>query len=47
MPSPNATDWTDRQLAMLRPKYPHWDLWVVHVYQPKHTVWCARPKGRR
>jgi hypothetical protein len=45
MPSPNATDWTDRQLAMLRPKYPHWDLWVVHVYQPKHTVWCARPTG--
>jgi hypothetical protein len=39
-----VTSWTDQQLAMLRPLYPEWDLWAVRCW-PKHTVWCARPKG--
>jgi len=38
-------DWTDQQLAILRPLYPKWDLWAVRVLIPKHTVWCGRPKG--
>jgi hypothetical protein len=38
-------DWADQQLAALRPRYPQWDLWVVHIYMPKHTAWCARPAG--
>lgn len=42
---PVTTDWTGQQLAILRPKYPHWDLWAVRVLIPKKTVWCARPKG--
>jgi len=46
MPSPDLTDWTDRQLAILRPKYPQWDLWAVRsIYPRPSTTWCARPKG--
>jgi len=37
--------WEDRQLDQLRPKYPGWDIWIVPILQPPHTVWCARPKG--
>ncbi len=36
--------WADQQLDLLRPRYPDWDVWVVHaVYGP--DTWCARPKG--
>ncbi len=36
--------WTDQQLALLRPRYPGWQIWVVHaVYGP--DTWCARPAG--
>jgi hypothetical protein len=38
-------DWADQQLAALRPRYPQWDICVVRIYTPKHTVWCARPAG--
>ncbi len=37
--------WDDQQLALLRPMYPHWEIWTVRVLIPKGTVWCARPKG--
>ena len=38
--------WDDRQLALLRPNYPDWDIWAVRSVYPKpHTTWCARPKG--
>ena len=45
MPSPHVTDWTGRQLAMLRPLYPGWDLWAVRYATMRQTAWCARPKG--
>lgn len=45
MPSPNVTDWTGQQLAILRPLYPHWDLWTVRLATVRQTVWCARPTG--
>ena len=35
----------DRQLALLRPNYPDWDIWTVRVLIPPHTIWCAGPKG--
>lgn len=41
----HVNDWADEQLAMLRPKYPRWDIWCVRTLKPKGTVWCARPKG--
>jgi hypothetical protein len=37
--------WADQQLAILRPQYPDWDLWIVRMLIPGGTVWCARPKG--
>ncbi len=37
--------WDDEQLAILRPKYPAWELWTVRILCPNHTVWCARPVG--
>ena len=38
--------WDDEQLARLRPMYEGlFDLWTVPVYQPRHTVWCARRVG--
>ena len=36
--------WDDNQLAILRPNYPGWDIWVVRVLYGPDT-WCARPKG--
>jgi hypothetical protein len=45
MPSRNVTDWTDQQLAILRPLYPKWDLWAVRYATMRQTAWCARPKG--
>jgi hypothetical protein len=40
-----ATDWAEQQLAILRPMYPHWDIWTVRLTTARQTVWCARPKG--
>ena len=37
--------WDDRQLAILRPQYPGWDLWAVRLATVKQTVWCGKPKG--
>jgi hypothetical protein len=45
MVPPRVTDWTDQQLAILRPLYPHWDLWAVRLATVRQTVWCARPAG--
>ena len=46
MPTPEVQSWDDRQLALLRPNYPDWDIWAVRSVYPKpHTTWCARPKG--
>jgi len=39
-----VTDWADDQLALLRPNYPAWQLWVVRRYIGG-TVWCAKPAG--
>ncbi len=36
--------WNDRQVELLRPNYPDWDIWVVTVLYGPDT-WCARPKG--
>ncbi len=36
--------WDDQQLAILRPNYPHWDLWYVPLFVGGVT-WCAKPKG--
>jgi hypothetical protein len=30
---------------MLRPQYPHWDIWTVRTVVPSGYVWCARPVG--
>jgi hypothetical protein len=45
MPAPRMTDWTEDQLAMLRPRYPEWDLWAVRHATIRQTTWCARPAG--
>lgn len=37
--------WEDRQLAVLRPAYPDWDIWYVRYATARRTAWCARPKG--
>jgi hypothetical protein len=40
------TTWEDEQLALLRPRYPGWDIWTVRsIYPRPSTTWCARPKG--
>jgi len=36
--------WEDKTLDLLRPKYPHWDIWFVICYIGP-TAWCAKPKG--
>ena len=38
-------DWTEQQLAILRPMYPRWDIWTVRITTARRTVWCARPVG--
>lgn len=38
------TTWDEEQLALIRPNYPEWDLWIVPCYIGP-TVWCARPVG--
>ena len=37
--------WADRQLDVLRPLYPGWDLWVVPLCGRRGWAWCARPAG--
>jgi len=37
--------WDDQQLAILRPKYPAWDIWVVRLGCRRGSIWCARPAG--
>ncbi len=39
-----VTTWDEEQLALIRPNYPEWDLWIVPCYMAP-TVWCAKPKG--
>ncbi len=39
---PAIIDWADQQLAVLRPKYPCWDIWTVHTLY-RGPIWCARP----
>jgi hypothetical protein len=36
--------WAEDQLALLRPMYPGWDLWIVRQFVGG-IVWCARPKS--
>ena len=44
--SRSMQSWTDQQLALLRSRYPDWDLWTVRSIYPKpSTTWCARPTG--
>jgi hypothetical protein len=38
-------DWAEQQLAILRPKYPAWDIWVVRLGCGRGSIWCARPAG--
>ena len=45
MSSPHVTDWTSQQLAILRPRYPDWDLWAVRHPTQRQTTWCAKPAG--
>jgi hypothetical protein len=37
--------WAEEQLAALKPRYPDWDLWIVHVFKPRSVTWCAKPSG--
>lgn len=37
--------WDEVQLRGLQGTYPNWDIWIVLIYLPRHTAWCARPKG--
>lgn len=38
--------WAEEQLATLRENYVgRWDLWIVHRYQPRGVIWCAKPAG--
>jgi hypothetical protein len=42
-----VSSWADQQLAILRPKYPAWDLWVVRLTHRGGSIWCARPAGSK
>ncbi len=35
----------DRQLALLRPNYPRWDIWFVRSAVGRYVTWHARPAG--
>jgi hypothetical protein len=37
--------WEDGQLALLRPRWPDWDIWYVRLTGVRRTIWCAKPKG--
>jgi hypothetical protein len=37
--------WEDRQLVMLRRRFPNWQIWTVRYATTRQTAWCARPKG--
>jgi hypothetical protein len=46
MAAQEIKSWDERQLELLRPKYPAWELWAVRTIYPKpFTTWCARPVG--
>ena len=38
---------TDLDLADLRAKWPHWEIWTVPTFDGNRSgkVWCARPLG--
>jgi hypothetical protein len=36
--------WEQQHLALIRPKYPEWDIWIVPQYIGG-TAWCAKPKS--
>jgi hypothetical protein len=36
---------TDSTLAVLRPLWPEYELWVVPCSRPSSDVWCARRTG--
>ena len=40
----SVQSWEDEQLALLRPNYPGWDIWLVPCYMAP-AAWCARPVG--
>ena len=42
---PTCVDWAEQQLAILRPKYPAWDISVVRLGCGRGSIWCARPAG--
>lgn len=31
--------------ALLRQRFPDWDIWYVRLATARRTVWSARPKG--
>jgi hypothetical protein len=37
--------WEDKQLELIRPAWPDWDIWYVRYSGRRSGVWCARPKG--
>lgn len=53
LPSCTISTYTDRmvldyaqtQLALLRPLWPDFDLWVVYCTRPAPDLYCARRKG--
>jgi hypothetical protein len=40
-----VNDYADQQLALLRPLYPQWCLWVVRNVVSRHVTWHAKPHG--
>jgi hypothetical protein len=38
-------DYAQTQLALLRPLWPAYELWVVYRQRPYPNLWCARRKG--
>lgn len=43
----DTTAWDDMQLSALQASYPDWDIWLVPIFMPRHTRWCAKPKRER
>lgn len=37
--------WEDQMKALLRQRFPDWDIWYVRLATARRTVWSARPKG--
>lgn len=40
-----VVDYAQTQLALLRPLWPGFDLWVVYCTRPAPDLYCARRKG--